>query len=94
MGLPISNNEIVLFKLAIDFGDLDEAIRWTESGVKMKEPMKLEVRNEGIRGPRLVLDGKELHHVKEYEIKSSDFIGKAELSLKMLVTFPVNQENQ
>ena len=41
----------------------------------MKEPMKLEVRNEGIRGPRLVLD----------------FIGKAELSLKMLVTFPVNQ---
>ncbi len=65
----------------------------TESGVEMKEPMKLEVRNEGIRGPRLVLDGKELHHVKEYEIKSSDFIGKAELSLKMLVTFPVNQEN-
>ena len=57
----------------------------------MKEPMKLVVRNEGIRGPRVVLDGKELHHVKEYEIKSSDFIGKAELSLKMLVTFPVNQ---
>lgn len=56
--------------------------------------MKLEVRNEGIRGPRLVLDGKELHHVMEYGIKSSDFIGKAELSLKMLVTFPVNQENQ
>lgn len=56
--------------------------------------MKLEVRNEGIRGPHLVLDGKELHHVKEYEIKSSDFIGKAELSLKMLVSFPVNQENQ
>ena len=27
VGLPISNNEIVLFKLAIDFGDLDEAIR-------------------------------------------------------------------
>lgn len=49
----------------------------------MKEPMKLEVRNEGIRGPRLVLDGKELHHVKEYEIKSSDFIGKAEAA-KML----------
>lgn len=64
-----------------------------KAGEEMKEPMKLEVRNEGIRGPRLVLDGKELHHVKEYEIKSSDFIGKAELSLKMLVTFPVNQEN-
>ena len=59
----------------------------------MKEPMKLEVRNEGIRGPRLVLDGKELHHVMEYGIKSSDFIGKAVLSLKMLVTSPVNQEN-
>ena len=52
---------------------------------------EIRVRNEGIRGPRLVLDGKELHHVMEYGIKSSDFIGKAELSLKMLVTFPVNQ---
>ena len=56
--------------------------------------MKLEVRNEGIRGPRLVLDGKELYHVLEYGIKSSDFIGKAELSLKMLVSFPVDQGNQ
>lgn len=55
----------------------------------MKEPMKLEIKNEGIRGARLVLDGKELHHVKGYEIKSSTFAGKVELSLKMLVTFPV-----
>lgn len=55
----------------------------------MKEPMKLEIKNEGIRGTRLVLDGKELHHVKGYEIKSSTFAGKVELSLKMLVTFPV-----
>ena len=52
----------------------------------MKEPMKLEIKNGGIRGPRLVLDGKELHHVKGYEIK-------VELSLKMLVDFPVNQGN-
>lgn len=59
----------------------------------MKEPMKLEVKSRSNKGAVLVLDGKELHHVKEYEIKSSDFIGKAELSLKMLVTFPVNQEN-
>lgn len=51
--------------------------------------MKLEIKNEGIRGTRLVLDGKELHHVKGYEIKSSTFAGKVELSLKMLVTFPV-----
>ena len=56
--------------------------------------MKLEVKSRSNKGAVLVLDGKELHHVKEYEIKSSDFIGKAELSLKMLVTFPVNQENQ
>lgn len=33
--------------------------------------------------------GKELHHVEAYEIKSSTFAGKRELSLKMLVTFPV-----
>ena len=36
----------------------------------MKEPMKLEIKNGGIRGPRLVLDGKELHHVKGYEINA------------------------
>lgn len=53
--------------------------------------MKLEVKNEGIRGPRLVLDGKELHHVLEYGIKSSALAGKAELSLKMLVSFPIKQ---
>ena len=35
----------------------------------MKEPMKLEVRNEGAEGIYLVLDGKELHHVEAYEIK-------------------------
>ena len=56
----------------------------------MKEPMKLEIKNGGIRGPRLVLDGKELHHVKGYEIKSS---GKVEFSVKMLVDFPVDQGN-
>lgn len=55
----------------------------------MKEPMKLEVRNEEAKGIYLVLDGKELHHVEAYEIKSSAFAGKAELSLKMLVTFPI-----
>ena len=59
----------------------------------MKEPMKLEVRNEEAKGIHLVLDGKELHYVEAYEIKSPAFTGKAELSLKMLVTFPVNQEN-
>lgn len=59
----------------------------------MKEPMKLEIKNVGIRGPRLVLDGKELHHVKGYEIKSSNFAGKVEFSVKMLVDFPVDQGN-
>lgn len=46
----------------------------------MKEPMKLEIKNEGIRGARLVLDGKELHHVKGYEIKSSSLIEDKEVS--------------
>ena len=41
----------------------------------------------------MFLDGKELHHVKEYKIESSAFAGRAELSIKILVQFPVNQEN-
>lgn len=41
----------------------------------------------------MFLDGKELHHVKEYKIESSAYEGKAELSIKMLVQFPVSQEN-
>lgn len=53
--------------------------------------MKLEVRNNGDKRAVLVLDDKELHHVLEYGIKSSTLKGKAELSLKMLVSFPVNQ---
>lgn len=35
----------------------------------MKEPMKLEVRNEEAKGIHLVLDGKELHYVEAYEIR-------------------------
>lgn len=60
----------------------------------MKEPMKLEVRNEGAEGIYLVLDGKELHHVEAYEIKSSAFAGKRELSLKMLVSFPAMSDEK
>ena len=57
------------------------------------EPMKLEIKNKEDGGFLLVLDGKQIHHVEEYQIKSSAVKGKAELSLKMLVEFPVNQEN-
>lgn len=60
----------------------------------MKEPMKLEVRNEGAEGIYLVLDGKELHNVEAYEIKSSAFAGKRELSLKMLVSFPAMSDEK
>lgn len=56
--------------------------------------MKLEVKSRGDKGAVLVLDGKELHHVLEYGIKSSTLKGKAELSLKMLVNFPADIEQE
>ena len=40
----------------------------------------------------MLLDGKEIHHVREYKIESTAYEGKAELSIKMLVQFPVSQE--
>lgn len=55
----------------------------------MGTPMTLEIQYKDDGGYRVLLDGKELHHVEVYEIKSSTFAGKRELSLKTLVTFPV-----
>lgn len=40
-GLPISDNEIVLFKLAIDFGDLDEMIK-KSTGTKTSSSIEKE----------------------------------------------------
>lgn len=56
------------------------------------EPMKLEVREED-DGFGLYLDGKRLEYIEEYNIKSSANGCTAELSIKMLVKYPVSQEN-
>lgn len=55
--------------------------------------MGLEVVNE--KGKRkLMLDGKILHHVMGYKIESLHKGDYAELSIKMLVRYPLNQENK
>ena len=64
-------------------------------GEKMeaKKTMTLKFKENEKGRSCMFLDGKELHHVKEYKIESSTFAGRAELSIKILVQFPVNQEN-
>lgn len=42
---------------------------------------------------KIYLDETPLHHVKEYKIESSTTRGKAELSIKMLVEFPIISES-
>ena len=61
--------------------------------MEAKKPMILQFKENEKGRRRMFLDGKELHHVKEYKIESSAFAGRAELSIKILVQFPVNQEN-
>lgn len=59
----------------------------------LKPPMKLQFKENENGKNHIFLDGKEIHHVREYKIESSTYVGKAELSIKMLVQFPVNQES-
>lgn len=56
-------------------------------------PMKLQFKEYKEGKNHMFLDGKEIHHVREYKIESSAYEGKAELSIKMLVQFPVSQES-
>ena len=59
----------------------------------VEQPMGLEIKSNAGGGYNLFLDGKRIHHVEDYEVKSSTFGCKAELTLKMTVSFPVTQEN-
>lgn len=59
----------------------------------VEQPMGLEIKSNAGGGYNLYLDGKRIHYVEDYELKSSTFGCKAELTLKMLVSFPVIQEN-
>lgn len=60
--------------------------------VEEKRPMQLQIKPvEG--GYALWLDDKRLHHVENYKIESSPFGTRAELSLKLLVQYPVNPKN-
>lgn len=59
----------------------------------VEQPMGLEIKSNAGGGYNLFLDGKRIHHVEDYELKSSTFRCKAELTLKMLVSFPVTQES-
>lgn len=55
-------------------------------------PMKLKVIQVEDR-ERIILDETVLHHVMNYKIESSTMKGKAELSIKMLVEFPVTSKS-
>lgn len=55
----------------------------------MGTPMVLEIQYKDDGGYRVLLDGKELKYVAEYEVKkSSTMKGMAELMLKMRVKYP------
>ena len=55
----------------------------------MVTPMALEIQYKDDGGYRVLLDGKELKYVAEYEVKkSSTMKGMAELMLKMRVKYP------
>ena len=56
-------------------------------------PMTLQFKEYEKGRSHMFLDGKEIHHVREYKIESTAYEGKAELSIKMMVQFPVSQEN-
>lgn len=60
--------------------------------INEKGPMKLRVESKK-DGYEMWLDDKRIHHIESYKIESSPYRGKAELSLKLLVRYPVTQEN-
>ena len=68
------------------------AVKWY-MGLTYEDDSKNDVAYKTSVGDQVAAVALEDKYSDEYGIKSSDFIGKAELSLKMLVTFPVNQEN-
>lgn len=59
--------------------------------MEKKEFMRLETQNE-----RLYLDGIKLRGVEQFEIKksSANLHGKAELSIKLIVEYPDNMQEQ
>lgn len=58
-----------------------------------KKIMALKVTKSDSGGYEIFLDGKKLHPIDSYKIESSPIKGTAELSIKMLVEFPVMEEN-
>mgnify|MGYP006982386321 CR=1 FL=1 len=49
-------------------------------------------RNDAyIRATCFWMEKRSIHHVREYKIESSAYVGKAELTIKMLAQFPVSQ---
>lgn len=58
----------------------------------MRKPMKLKIEScKG--GYQLMLDDTEIHHIETYQVKSSALSSRAELTITMLVEFPIKQEN-
>ena len=55
----------------------------------MKKPMRLEIGKRENDGFKILLDGNEIHHVESYKIESSPVGNTAELSVKILVEYPI-----
>lgn len=53
--------------------------------------LRIEKAHNG--GFHVFLDDKELSHVEDYKIEKSTIQGKADLSIKILVNFPITQES-
>lgn len=61
---------------------------------RVKEPMALRIEQTESGNCEIWLDDTKLHHVKNYKIESLPFKGKVELSIKMLVRYPVGGEEE
>lgn len=59
----------------------------------MKEPHKLKIVASDESSFEIWLDEKQIHHVKEYELKKVGKGNLSELNLKLLVRYPTQESN-
>jgi len=60
----------------------------------VKDPHKLKIVASDKSSFEIWLDEKQIHYVKEYELKKVEKGNLVELTLKLLVTYPNQESNQ
>lgn len=60
----------------------------------MKNPHKLKIVASDESSFEIWLDDKQIHHVKEYELKKVEKGNLVELTMKLLVKYPNQESNQ